>query len=142
VSMSQNHDPAPELARSGQPASPDHPGRAPRPPAPAMPGIWPGEWYDGSPFPLLDGVSPTIGWQNRPEAKGGPVFVVLARSALGPLKVTGRFPLTEDGWAQAWQALVTRNPDVAGKVRAVLLARAAAAPPPPCPPPPCPPDPS
>jgi hypothetical protein len=39
---------------------------------PAMPVILPPEQLRDSPYPLLDGVSPTVGWQFRPQAKGGP----------------------------------------------------------------------
>ena len=60
----------------------------------------------GGAYPLLDGLSPTIGWQFQPPAKGGPSFVILRRTGLGGLKVVGSFPLTEDGWAGAWQSLV------------------------------------
>jgi len=131
--MSENPDRVPELATAGQPASPGHADAAARPAAPAMPVIRPGEWYDTAPYPLLGGVSPTIGWQNQPAASGGLAFVILARSALGSLKVAGRFPLTEAGWAQAWQVLEARNPEAAARARAALLTRAAAAPPHPVP---------
>jgi len=134
--MSENQHPAPEPAGPGQPAQPDPPLATARPPAPAMPVIRPGEMYDGPPHPLVDGVSPTIGWQKQPEARGGPVFVIIARTRLGTLRAAGRFPLTEDGWDQAWQALVKANPVAAGKAWAVLAARAASASQPGGPPPP------
>jgi len=59
---------------------------------------------------LLDGISPTIGWEFRPPAKGGSAFVIVGRTRLGSLKVVDSFPLTEDGWARAWQSLVGQNP--------------------------------
>ncbi len=77
---------------------------------PTMPVIAPSEQVPGGAYPLLDGVSPTIGWQFQPQAKGGPSFVVLRRTGLGSLKVVESFPLTQDGWAHAWQSLVTQNP--------------------------------
>ena len=81
--------------------------------------------YAGVPYPVEDRVSPTIGWQWRAEAKGGPSFAVMSRTILGSFKVLERFPLTEDGWAEAWGALVKLNPRGAKKVLATLAARAA-----------------
>jgi hypothetical protein len=96
-------------------------------PVPAVPVIRKRELYYGSPYPLLDGTNPTIGWQAQPEAKGGVTFVLISRTLLGSLKVLEHFPPTEDGWAQAWQALIKANPDAAGRIRAKLIARAAEA---------------
>jgi hypothetical protein len=92
---------------------------------PAMPVISLSEQDLGGAHPLLDGLSPTIGWQFRPQAKGGLSFVILRRTGLGSLKVMESFPLTADGWAHAWQSLVTHNPAAAPQVRAVLKAREA-----------------
>jgi hypothetical protein len=125
--MRENQDPAPEPAEPDQPAQPGPLPAAARSPRPAMPVIRPGEMHDG-PHPLVDGVSPTIGWQKQPEARGGRAFAIIARTDLGSLRVAERFPLTEDGWAQAWEALLAVNPDAADKVRAVLTARASAVP--------------
>lgn len=94
-------------------------------PVPAMPVIRPGELDDGAPHALLEIPGSTLGWQLRPGTDAGPVFVIIARTSLGFLRVADRFPLTEAGWAQAWQALVTLSPDAAGKVGAALVARAA-----------------
>lgn len=91
---------------------------------PPMPVVRPAERYVGFPYPLLDGVSPTIGWQWRPEDKGGPVFLIIRRGALGGSKAVESFPLTADGWVSAWQVLVAQNPAIAPKVLAVLRARA------------------
>jgi hypothetical protein len=41
---------------------------------------------------------------------------------LGTLEVIVSFPLTEDGWAKAWQSLTKWNPDAAQKVLAGTLA--------------------
>ena len=90
---------------------------------PVMPVIRPSEQYTAIPYPLLDGVSPTIGWQWQSKAKSCPAFVIIRRGALGSLKVVERFPLTENGWASAWQSLVTQNPAAAPKVLARLRAR-------------------
>ena len=92
---------------------------------PAMPVISPSEQIPGGAYPLLDGFSPTIGWQFRSQAKGGPSFVILRRTGLGGLQVVESFPLTEDGWARAWQSLVTQNPAAAQQVLARLKAREA-----------------
>lgn len=90
---------------------------------PVMPVILPSEQVAAVPYPLLEGLSPTVGWQFRPSAKGGPAFVILRRTGLGSLKVVESFPLTEDGWASAWQSLVAQNPAAAAQVLATLTAR-------------------
>ncbi len=92
---------------------------------PAMPVIRSSERFIGRPYPLLDGLTPVIGWQGRPEAKGGSVFVIMSRAMLGPYKVVERFPLTEEGWAEAWKALVKLSPAASGKIQATLTARIA-----------------
>jgi len=92
---------------------------------PAMPVISPSEQDWSGPYPLLDGISPTIGWHFRPQAKGGPSFVMMRRSGLGSFKVVESFPLTQDGWANAWRALVTHNPAAGPQVLATLRAREA-----------------
>ena len=96
-----------------------------RPSVPAMPVIRPSEQYSGPPYPLLEGLSPTIGWQWAPAAKGGPAFVIISRTMLGSFKVLQRFPLTDDGWAKTWHGVVKLSPDAAGKIRVRLEARAA-----------------
>jgi hypothetical protein len=40
-----------------------------RPAVPAMLVIRSGEIYDGPPYPLLDGLGPTTGWQGAPAAE-------------------------------------------------------------------------
>ena len=45
----------------------------------------------------------TLGWQDA--KKEGPCFIVARTGAMGD-KILDRFPLTEDGWARAWAALV------------------------------------
>ena len=96
------------------------------PGVPAMPVIGSSERETGSPYPLLDGLSLTIGWYfGRQAADSGPAFVLLRRSALGTLKVVESFPLTEDGWSRAWQSLVRQNPAAVPKVLEALKARQA-----------------
>jgi hypothetical protein len=89
-----------------------------------MPVIRSSEHFYGRPYPLVE-ASYTIGWQGRTEADGGSSFVVISRSLLiGSYKVVERFPLSEDGWAGAWQALIEVSPATAEKVRARLRERA------------------
>lgn len=91
------------------------------PPAPV---VKPAEIWLDTPNVLLDVGRYTIGWQGWPEKKGGPGFVIVRRSALGTFKLVQRYPLTSEGWAQAWQALVDVDPDMAGKILPVLAWRA------------------
>jgi hypothetical protein len=94
---------------------------------PAMPVIAPSEEVLGAPYPILDGLSLTLGWEFRSSAKGGPAFVIVRRTALGSLKVVDSFPLTEDGWTRAWQSLVRQNPSAGPQILARLAAREAEA---------------
>ena len=83
-------------------------------------------WFD-SPFTLFDDDGRyTIGWQRWTEKRGGPSFVTLRRNAFGTLKIVQRYPLTDEGWADAWRALIKLDPDSAEKVSTVLDRRAAA----------------
>ena len=118
----------------GDVAVPDSPGeehaavtRSPMPfpavPVPAMPVIRPSEWFEGPPYPALRELNPTIGWQVRPRAEGGPGYVIITRSALGRVKVLERFPLTQEGWAAAWQVLARLNPAEIDKATTRLAAR-------------------
>ena len=90
---------------------------------PAMPSIGSSEQIPEVPHPLTDRISPTIGWQFRPGVKGGHAFMIIRRSALGSLKVVESFPLTEEGWASAWQSLITRNPAAVLPVLTALKSR-------------------
>jgi hypothetical protein len=115
----------------GDPVVPEGPGgrdAAPKEQAgiPAMPVISPNEQVSDYPYPLLDGVSPTVGWVFRSQAKGGPIFVILRRTGLGSLKVVESFPLTEGGWAAAWKSLVRQSPAAVPQVLGALEAREAA----------------
>jgi Short C-terminal domain len=53
--------------------------------------------------------------------------VIIRRTSLGSLKVGETFPLTEDGWATAWQSLARQNPGAIPRILAKLEAREAAA---------------
>jgi uncharacterized protein YbjQ (UPF0145 family) len=93
-------------------------------PVPAMPVIRDHEKHAGVPHPLSHGTPRVIGWEFNPPASGGPQFVIIAWSVMGGLKVLERFPLTEEGWRGAWQAL-SRDPRAAEDAAAILAARAA-----------------
>jgi hypothetical protein len=91
---------------------------------PAMPAVSSEEiWFD-SPFTLGEGGRYTIGWQRWTERKGGPAFVTLRRNAFGTLKIVQRYPLTAEGWTQAWRALVVLDPGAAEEARKALDQRA------------------
>jgi hypothetical protein len=102
-----------------------HAALQPRPSVPPVPLIGPSEQLRETPYPLLDGLSPTIGWHFRHQGNEGPAFVILRRSAFGSLKVVESFPLTEDGWAKAWKSLAKQNPAAVPKVLETLATRQA-----------------
>jgi hypothetical protein len=78
------------------------------------------------PYPVREGLSPTIGWLFRSAARGGPVFAVITRGGfLRSYSVHEAFPLTADGWAQAWQTLAGMSPENAARVQETLRERAA-----------------
>jgi uncharacterized protein YbjQ (UPF0145 family) len=91
---------------------------------PAMPVIREHEKHPGVPHPLMHGSPRVIGWEINPPATGGPQFVIIALGVMGGLKVLERFPLTEDGWRDAWRSLST-DPRAAATAKAVLAERAA-----------------
>ena len=47
----------------------------------------------------------------------------MGRGKLGAWKALALFPLTQDGWAEAWQALAKEAPEAAAKTRALLRER-------------------
>jgi len=90
---------------------------------PAAPVVKPGEiWFD-TPNVLIDGGRYSIGWQRWPEKKGGPGYVTVRRSALGSFKIVERYPLTDEGWRQAWLAFAKLDSAMAEKVLPVLAHR-------------------
>jgi uncharacterized protein YbjQ (UPF0145 family) len=92
---------------------------------PPMPTIREGEKLSGGvPYPLIDGLPRTLGWQWRPGGGGGPVFVIIGRGVMGGYKILDSFPLSGDGWAAAWAALARDDPAAAEKVTAALARRA------------------
>ena len=87
---------------------------------PPVPDVRPNTLWAHGPFVLLDDGPYSIGWQGWDQNRGGPDFAVLRRGTDGVLEVQQRYPLTEEGWAEAWQALTELDPDTAGRIRAVL----------------------
>jgi hypothetical protein len=83
-------------------------------------------WLD-TPFRLLDSTRYTIGWQRWPDGQGGPGFVTVRRGALGMYKIVNRYPLTGEGWADAWREFAALDVSAAEQVRNVLVQRAKAA---------------
>jgi hypothetical protein len=84
-----------------------------RPDAPAIPPTPPwGILRD--PIPIVDEGQYTLGWQNA--RKVGPCFVMIRLGAIGARRVLERFPMTEEGWASAWSALVNVDPDAARRI--------------------------
>jgi Short C-terminal domain len=89
---------------------------------PAMPGVPGSELHSGTPFLLVDyGVRHSLGWQDNRQS--GPGFVVTRTSRFGRIRVAERFPLTEQGWADAWRALVACDADAAVAAAARLTQR-------------------
>jgi hypothetical protein len=93
---------------------------------PPRPVITVSEWGD-FPHLLVYGRHLSIGWQNRPEKRGGQRYLVGRASKItGGTKVLERFPFTEEGWAKAWRFLVGRDKALAEQISKELTARAAA----------------
>src|SRR5260221_13088448 len=89
-----------------------------------MPSVPRDDVYRGRPRLLLEsGLRHSLGWQD--DRKAGPSFVVARLRPLGSVKVTERFPLTEQGWASAWQALSGLDASAAAAIAARLAEREA-----------------
>jgi hypothetical protein len=74
------------------------------PSSPVMPSVRRTSIYRGRPNLLLeDSLRHSLGWQDH--RKAGLSIVVVRLGWLDRAKVKERFPLTEQGWADAWQAL-------------------------------------
>lgn len=94
------------------------------PSIPAMPAVPRDELFSYRHTPFLlqyADIRHSIGWQDN--RKAGPSFVVARISPLGRIKVTERFPLTEQGWADAWQVFAGRDAGAATVIAARLSAR-------------------
>lgn len=74
-------------------------------------------WRGGSPhIAVMTSQRYVFGWHDT--KKDGPCFVVARRTAIDSIKVLDRFPLTKDGWARTWAALVKLDPGAAQEVAA------------------------
>jgi hypothetical protein len=89
-----------------------------------MPSVPPDQLYRGTPFILVDGLRHSVGWQDGRTA--GPCFVVTSGGAFGTIKVLQRFPLSEQGWTDAWQVLSSLDASAAAAIEARLAQRDAA----------------
>jgi Short C-terminal domain len=92
--------------------------------APLMPVISRDTLWRSPNLVYVPGQRHTIGWQDA--RKEGHCFVVARISVMGSEKIVERFPLTEDGWVQAWAALVRLDPGAAEGVAGELERRQAA----------------
>ena len=98
--------------------SPIGPDLVPVAAAPMMPVVSPDTLGRGSPQLIVStGLRHSLGSMNA--KKVGPCFVVARLSAM-TIKVLERFPLTQEGWAQAWAALVKLDPGAAQAVASRL----------------------
>jgi hypothetical protein len=94
-----------DLATTGKASAPD------LATVPARPQIEPREMSTGGPVVLgTQSAEATwkhaLGWEDRPERRGGPCFIIAKATFVGGFRVVERFPMTNTGWAQAWKALV------------------------------------
>jgi hypothetical protein len=88
-----------------------------------MPIVPAGNLYRGAPDLLVDyDVRYSLGWQDH--RKIGPSFVLVRVGWFGT-SVKARFPLTEQGWESAWQALSGADAKAAAAVAAKLTRQAA-----------------
>jgi hypothetical protein len=108
----------------GEPESPRETVREVSGAVPAMPVVKSGEIWHNSLFTLVEGRRYGLGWRGWPQETGGPGFVTVRRSAAGFLKIVKRYPLTGEGWAQAWRAFAELDRDAARKALDVLARRA------------------
>ncbi len=93
----------------------------PPPSIPAMPTVARSLLYRGGPKLLVEsGPRHSLGWQDHWRA--GPSFVVVRLGRLDTVKVTSRFPLTEQGWESAWRTLSGLDAEAAAAVAAMLAA--------------------
>lgn len=87
---------------------------------PQAPDPIPEEIWSGTPNVVLDGGRYAIGWQRFPNEDGRPAYVTARRGILGGRRILSRYPLTGDGWAQAWTAFAQLDPASAEKTRLAL----------------------
>jgi hypothetical protein len=77
------------------------------------------------PYQIMYGTRHGLGWQQPKNER--PCYVLLRANAMGGVKVLERYPLTENGWARAWAALIKLDRAAAVATRITLEARAALA---------------
>jgi hypothetical protein len=63
-----------------------------------------------------------VGWQLQPESEDG-ACIVVAKLGGFSVKVLQRFPLTEQGWADAWSSLVNLDQASAQRILQLRAAR-------------------
>jgi len=89
------------------------------PPIPATPTVPRSQLIRGRPHLLAEyGLRHSLGWQDHRTT--GPSFVVVRLSRIDKVKVTSRFPLTDQGWESAWRTLSGLDADAAAAVSAQL----------------------
>jgi hypothetical protein len=114
-----------DLATTGKASAPD------LATVPARPQIEPREMSTGGPVVLERGAEASwkhaLGWEDRPERRGGRCFIIVKATFAGSFRVIQRFPMSDAGWRQAWKALVGLDRDGAAKALEVLADRAGAA---------------
>lgn len=94
------------------------------PVVPAMPDVLASSLSRGTPELIVEGgVRHSLGWQDHRSA--GPGFVLARLRWAGSVKVRQRFPLTDEGWQDAWRALRAVDARSANVVEATLRAQAA-----------------
>ena len=89
---------------------------------PPPPEISANEWQTWAVL-LVPGRRLSIGWQARPEGKGGKCYLVGRDTVVADVKVIERFPATQAGWEQAWRHLISLEPSREVEMRAKLDAR-------------------
>ena len=94
------------------------------PSAPPMPQVAVGRLSRDAPRLILEGGRRySLGWMDH--RTSGPSFVLARLRWTGAIKIRERFPLTEQGWQGAWQALYAADPDTAALTTVELRAREA-----------------
>ncbi len=94
------------------------------PPAPPMPQAPAGRLSSETPHLILEGGNRySLGWMDY--RTSGPSFVLARLRWSGAVKVREQFPLTEQGWQSAWQALYAADPGAAAATTLGLRAREA-----------------
>lgn len=110
------------MASQNDPGEALRAGAGAQPPVPAMPAVPRDDLYPGRPSLVVQsGVRHSLGWQVKRRA--GASFVVARLSRLDTVKVIERFPLTEQGWADAWRVLSGRDSGAAAAIGATLAER-------------------